>query len=110
MRARECACAAGSSASAICRKSRLRRRLRWRSYGRLVSGRFLQEHGLDALHRRLLVDALDRRDLARHAGEGGFIQLSLGIGLLRLATRTMKVADHFRDRDKIAGVDLGLVL
>lgn len=57
----------------------------------------------------VFVDALHGSHFARHAGEGGFIELALGVGLLRLTARAVKVADHFGDRNQVARVDLCFV-
>ena len=56
-----------------------------------------------------LGDVLDRRDFAREPIESGFVKLALAIGLLGLRIRTEQVADHFRDRDDVAGIDLRFV-
>jgi hypothetical protein len=39
-------------------------------------------------------------DLARHAVEGGLVELTLGVGLLRLALRAIQVAHHLGDGDR----------
>src|ERR1700716_3467308 len=71
--------------------------------------RALGERRLDLLDRLGLGDALHRRDLARQPVERGFIELPLAVGLLRLGLGPVEVAHHLRDRDDIAGIDLGFV-
>src|SRR5581483_1224788 len=70
----------------------------------------LGEHLGDALDGAALVQLLDRRDFAGHAIERRLVELALGVGLLRLALGPVEIADDLRDRNQIAGVDLGLVL
>src|SRR6202008_1983672 len=56
-----------------------------------AAARALGEGGFDLLDRLSLGDALHRRDLARQAVEGRFIELALAIGLLRLGVGAIEV-------------------
>ena len=49
-------------------------------------------------------------EIARHAVERGFVELTLGIGLLGLGFGAVQVAHHLGDGNEVAGVDLGLIL
>src|SRR5215470_10036072 len=60
--------------------------------------RTLGERRLNLLDRLGLGDALHRRDLARQTVERGFIELPLGVGLLRLRLRAIQVAHDLGDR------------
>src|ERR1700733_3887955 len=71
--------------------------------------RLLEKHSFNALHSGWFVGLLDGRDFARRAGEGGFVKLTLGVGLLRLAGRAVQVANDFRDRDQVTRIDLRFV-
>src|SRR6516162_3117466 len=62
----------------------------------------LRQSRLNLLDRLGLGDTLNRRDLPRQAIEGRFVQLTLGIGLLRLCFGTVEVANHFGNGDDIA--------
>ena len=72
------------------------------------SGR-LQEHLLQPAAGLGLVDALDRRHLAGEPLQGGAVHLALAVGLLGVLG-LVQLAHHLGDRDRVAGVDLGLVL
>src|SRR3954452_14234515 len=64
---------------------------------------------LDAADRGRLVDPLDRGELADETIERRLIDLSLAIGLLGLTDIAIEVAHDFRNRRRIAGIDLRLV-
>src|SRR5204862_6359824 len=70
------------------------------------SGSPLDQRGFDAFDGILLIDPLDGSDFARHAGERGLIKLPLTVGLLRLTPGAMQIANNFRDRDQVPGIDL----
>ena len=74
-----------------------------------VSASSLGQVDLDQPDRFSLRHAVDGRDLTRHAVECCLIELALGIGLLRLVVGAEQVAHDFRDRDEIAGIDLGII-
>src|SRR5258705_10648549 len=73
------------------------------------AARALGEVLLDLTDRFGLRNAVDRRNLARHAVKCRLVELPFAVGLLRLGLRPEKVADHFGDRDEIARIDLRLV-
>src|SRR5215510_16050433 len=79
--------------------------------GRLggTTARALGERGLDLLDRLGLGDTLDGCDLAREPVQRRLVELTLGVGLLRLRLRAIEVAHDLGDRHDVAGVDLGLV-
>ena len=71
--------------------------------------RALGERRFDLLDRFGLGQALHGGDLARQPVEGGFVKLPLGVGLLRLRFRPIKVAHDLGDGDDVARIDLGFV-
>ena len=77
--------------------------------GELGVPRRLGEHVVDLGDGARLVHALHRRDLPGHAVESRFIELTLGVGLLRLRLGPVQVAHHLGDSHEVAGIDLGLV-
>src|SRR5690606_30690280 len=97
----------GRLAPALCSRLLQRNVLRARLFG--VVG-----IGLGAAARALLLVLFDqlhgfgqgqlvaRTDLAAHPVHGLLEQLALGIGLLRLVVRPVKVAHDFRNRDQVA--------
>ena len=72
-------------------------------FGPLSRFDFDQANGFGFRH------AVDRRDFARHPVECGLIELAFGIGLLRLVLGAIEIAHDFRDRNQVAGVDLGVI-
>ena len=44
-------------------------------------------------------------DFARHTVEGGFVKLTLGIGLLRLVFSAVEVADNLGNGNQVAGIE-----
>src|SRR5215510_9209707 len=56
-----------------------------------TTARALGERGLDLLDRLGLGDTLDSRDLAREPVQRRLIELTLGVGLLRLRLRAIEV-------------------
>src|SRR6185437_12972605 len=79
------------------------------AFGLDAAARALGELALDLLDCFGLGRVLHDGDLARQAVERGFIQLTLGVGLLGLRFRTVEVAHDLGDRDDVARIDLGFV-
>src|SRR5712672_2589553 len=78
-------------------------------FGLGAAARALGELAFDFLDgfgfRRVLHDG----DFTRQAIERRFVELAFAVGLLGLRFRTIEIADHFGDRDDVAGIDLGFV-
>ena len=69
-----------------------------------------RERSRHLLHGVVTANLFNSREFPGHPVQRALIELALGIGLLRLVAGAVKVADHFRDRHEVAGVDLLLVL
>src|SRR5215469_2849732 len=74
------------------------------SLGRLGSQQLFHPLGCGGF-----VDTLDGGKLPYQPVESSLVDLPLTIGLLRLARVTVKVANHFGDRARVAGGNLSLV-
>src|SRR5262249_17521385 len=61
----------------------------------------LAQHLGDALHGTAFVELFDRRDFPRHAVERRLIELTLRVGLLRLALGAVEIAYDLSDGDEI---------
>src|SRR6202012_5204652 len=71
--------------------------------------RALGELALYFLDRFGLGRVLNHRDFAGETIERRFIELAFAVGLFGLRLRTIEIANDFRDRDDIAGIDLCFV-
>ncbi len=69
------------------------------------SGRAADQHAVDLLRSTSLIHARHSCDFAGQAFQGGFVELTLGIGLLALVVGAVQVADDLGNRQKVAGVD-----
>src|SRR5262249_45578904 len=73
------------------------------AFGLGAAARALGELALDFLDRFGLGRVLHDRDLAGQAVERRFIELAFAVRLLGLRFRAVEVANHFGDRDDVAG-------